>query len=1696
MQKLRVITTLLVMILACLLAAVPAEAADGYWNTDQVLSQQGDYPYAGIYEFDNLTIGDNVEITSSGISQLVIKVNGTFTIGENVVIRVRNGYYPDAPANSITDLTPENLLSLGQDAGGFRLYPNMFGRGGDGGEGAYHKYGTGGDGGGGYGGGQGGEGNGGDGAPGTGGSDAPPATGGEGGGATGLGTAGTSGPEVWGYKDASGGGGGGGNGGNGGKGIAILSIPTCTGKGGGGGGYGGGILTLVADHVEYDPANPPRFLVSGQRRGLKGSSGGEGGADGQNGEGGLVVIQGTPSLYIYRGIMLDTDTYGVHKSNATNGGHGIVTGNPQNVFVNGDYPVDATEIVLDKRSLTLTAGGAAGNISATVLPDDAASKTVAYISDNPSVATVDADGVVIPLSVGTAIITGTALGGDGFSQTCTVLVKESVSGIDLDKSTMTLRAGGATGKITAIITPEDAVNSKVNWISSNIQVASVDDNGVVTPLTTGTATITATTDDGGFSKQCTVTVLAPAEGVELNKDNLTLRVEGSTYQLKANVLPVDATNKDVIWSSSNSDVAVVNAQGVVTPVAVGNSVITVTTDYGAYTASCIVTVKPPAEGVELDKTTLTLRIDGTAGVLTATVLPVSATNKTVYWNSSNPDVATVSSDGVVTPVMVGNSVITVTTDYGGFTASCVVTVKPPAEGVQLDKSSLNLRLGGTPQRLVATVLPNDATNKKVIWNSANPDIATVDTVGVVTPQGVGTVVITVITDFCGYTDECVVIVSAPSEGVELNKYELTLRVGGSTAQLVATVIPPDATNRNVSWSSNNSTVAMVDSNGIVTPVSVGDCTITATTEYGGYKAECTVTVKAPTEGIQLNKERLTLRAGGATGLLIANILPADATNKKVIWSSSNPELAEVNTNGVITPKSPGKAVITATTEYGGFTAQCSLFILPTQISSITPSWNCSDVNVDANIKVVFNRQMDENSINGSTFYLKLGGDLIPATIKYTPSTLTLQLTPVESMRNQSVYTVMLSHLIQDANKNTLGETSDADVAWTFTTAASAFPGVSTTSPWPMYMHDAGHSGSTGNTITGSGELSWKVNNGATNQSPVIGEGNIIYTPACTALWSLNPDGSRRWTYITGNNTVNSSPLIAGDGTIYFTAGGYLYAVRDDDSTATFLWKADLQAIADRPFSPVADSNGNVYISMVLKAMTDTGQIVYVSNLCSVKSGVVNWSREFDQEIKSAPVVGSDGVIYAAAGNTVYALAANGEELWSLDAATSSTISSLALDEEGRIYAASSGTLQLILPGGSAYWNVSPGGTLTAPVHTADGSIMVGSSDGHIYIYSPDGTLLSNIAVNAPVITPPVADAVGNMVFSSTGSMLYSYKQDGTLRWSYKTTGATVTAPAAVGKGGTVYVNGSDGCLYAIGGAGLELVPGREKASVNSTVYCAVNVSGVSDLCGTDLSLSFDPAVLEISGVSTGSFFDNALSPFDSDSQAAEWVTGACYEYNNSKGLINIAGSKTAGTGFSGSTTLATLSFNIIDKGISIISIDSATLLDSDARPLAVCTTDTAVVGSIGSIINGRLAPEGNPDYSDFTVILEDDTLIGISEIKPESDWSFVFTEIAPGSYCLSAYSPGYLRERLSDITVSVDNTTVDTELMLLRSGDVDQSNSIDLMDLVIFVKSFSTVSGDAKWNPDADLNRDNRINIIDLAYLARNYGLEGAAVPE
>ena len=219
--------------------------------------------------------------------------------------------------------------------------------------------------------------------------------------------------------------------------------------------------------------------------------------------------------------------------------------------------------------------------------------------------------------------------------------------------------------------------------------------------------------------------------------------------------------------------------------------------------------------------------------LAATVNPSDATDKSVTWTTSDATVATVS-NGVVTAKKLGTA--TITAKAGEKTASCSITVIPtPVTSVTLNKTSASLKVGEIVT-LTATIGPDDATDKTVTWTTSDATVATVSN-GVVTAKKLGTATITAKAG--DKTATCLItVIPTPVTSVTLSKTTASLKVG-ETVTLSATVNPSDATDKTVTWTTSDATVATV-SNGVVTAKKMGTVTITA--QAGDKTASCTVKV--------------------------------------------------------------------------------------------------------------------------------------------------------------------------------------------------------------------------------------------------------------------------------------------------------------------------------------------------------------------------------------------------------------------------------------------------------------------------------------------------------------------------------------------------------------------------------------------------------------------------------------------------------------------------------------------------------------------------------------------------------------------------------------------------------------------------------------------------------------------------------------
>ena len=346
------------------------------------------------------------------------------------------------------------------------------------------------------------------------------------------------------------------------------------------------------------------------------------------------------------------------------------------------------------------------------------------------------------------------------------------------------------------------------------------------------------------------------------------------------------------------------------------------------------------ESIVLSATSLSIQPHGTA-TLSATVLPSNATDKDVEWHSGNPGIATVDANGKVTAMALGSCVITCTAkDGSGITATCSCEV---ANVLVADISLSPLSLSFSPrdtQRIEAVISPSNATNKNVLWRSDDTSVANVDADGNVTAVSAGAChIICEATDGSGVSESCECSVSNRMvTGITLSKASLSLPIGESEV-LLATLTPDNVTNADLIWSSSNEGVALVNPMGMVTAVAEGSCTIVCMAADGsGVSSSCSCdVVEQPVTNITLSAQSLRLLAGEKK-TIVPTILPSYASNKTLVWSSSDTDVATVDGSGEVTAVADGSCTITCTaSDGGGASAACSLNVYAEYVDLGLPS---------------------------------------------------------------------------------------------------------------------------------------------------------------------------------------------------------------------------------------------------------------------------------------------------------------------------------------------------------------------------------------------------------------------------------------------------------------------------------------------------------------------------------------------------------------------------------------------------------------------------------------------------------------------------------------------------------------------------------------------------------------------------------------
>lgn len=349
--------------------------------------------------------------------------------------------------------------------------------------------------------------------------------------------------------------------------------------------------------------------------------------------------------------------------------------------------------------------------------------------------------------------------------------------------------------------------------------------------------------------------------------------------------------------------------------------------------------------VSIDPATSTV-IVGSSAPLRAVVQDVAGrplADATVFWAVKDPQIASVSSKGVVTALALGST--QVAASAGGHSGLATIAVSEgPVASVTVVPATVTMVVGQTAPLSVATRNANGVTitGRAVTWSSSNVLVAVVSAGGVVTGVAPGTATITAA---CGgnSASASVTVSPPPVATVTVSPAAKTLNVGQTT---VLTASVRDATgatltDRAVVWSTNNAAVASVSQAGVVTALAPGTATVTATSEGKSGAAAITVATPppAPVASVAIQPTSLTLTVGG-TGALSAT--PRDAagtvlTGRAVTWTSNLDPIATVSSSGVVTARSPGTVTITATSEGKSATATVVVQAGPAAIVIVTPA---------------------------------------------------------------------------------------------------------------------------------------------------------------------------------------------------------------------------------------------------------------------------------------------------------------------------------------------------------------------------------------------------------------------------------------------------------------------------------------------------------------------------------------------------------------------------------------------------------------------------------------------------------------------------------------------------------------------------------------------------------------------------------------
>jgi uncharacterized protein YjdB len=511
-----------------------------------------------------------------------------------------------------------------------------------------------------------------------------------------------------------------------------------------------------------------------------------------------------------------------------------------------------------------------------------------------------------------------------------------LSGISLNKETTTVYLNQRdTLKIT--YSPEDAYNKAITWTQNPTGVVSTSYNNttallILTGLKEGTTTLTGKSSDGSFEVSCNVNVtFNHATGISLDKSELNLTAPNSE-SLTAIFSPANASNRTIKWTSSDEAIATVSGTSTSTSVkavGAGTAIITAesTDDPDLKTTATVHVDFIPLTGFSIAKDSL-IGV-GASFYATATFTPENASDKTITWTSSDATIATASASGTsgyIRGLKKGSVWIYAETN-GSFKDSIQVTVDTiHVTGITVTEPKEVWKPVTTSLWMPPfTVYPTNATDKTVTLTMDSSVVRLYSaTMQYLKPYAVGDSWVYYTTQDGGYKDSLLVHITEVATSVSVE--EERAMIVGDVAALSATVLPENS-NPNVTWTSSDKSVASVDENGVVTALKAGMTNIiAASADVTTLKDTCVITVSNQISGsITLNETSKHLWLNDSFQLT-PTVLPANTTNKRVMYKSSDYSVAFISSDGLVTAAGVGTADITVIAQDGGSNVVCTVTV--------------------------------------------------------------------------------------------------------------------------------------------------------------------------------------------------------------------------------------------------------------------------------------------------------------------------------------------------------------------------------------------------------------------------------------------------------------------------------------------------------------------------------------------------------------------------------------------------------------------------------------------------------------------------------------------------------------------------------------------------------------------------------------------------